>query len=835
QHDMFWAGRFFRPEAPMLFWQMVGLLLLVCGYPGRRRMLALAGVALALATLSKLFGGLAAVGVGLFILVDGLAQRDLSDPSDLRGPRDWRGPLRALLAVFVPYALLLALVTVAFTALTHYFVPGVLGHHLRQGSGTPALMVLRKALGLYRDYALAQPAYVALAAVGLALALASRQRAARLFFWQAPTALAFLAITRELQPRHLTYLVPSLAAGGGVALWVAARRLARWRRQADWRRWPGFALAALLVIGGLAAALYPQVVRNAWVLGWEEHTTAEWVAYIQAHTRPDEVVIADYPGLNFYAQRRTTRMAAGISRGAALGGQILGADLIREIEASDAPLVLINVAQGAHQFVLLRDYPAFKAYVQGRYRLAERRVYDSRLIEIYARADLWPGEIVDHDLGHLLRLTGVNWYASAARPGDQLQVALRWQSLAAMPQDYRVSLRVMDDEGQEWGLGSKVLVDVDKDTYWDELGLERAVPVLTSQWPAGEQTIQVYELPVDEATPPGAYRVWVRVHPQDAWAGLPLLDEGDRALGYDVDIGSVTVTPSERLVAPEALPIGQRLAVPLAPALRLVGYDLAAGPYRPGDRLHLSLYWQAVAPGAEAYAQVALTLERDGVVALMQRAPIGRGAPVAAWGAGQVLKGQYDLIVPPELASGAYALRVMPLAPGASAPPSAAAYTLTTVDVAGRQRLFAAPPMQHAAGAALGNAATLLGYDVAPTTVAPGGVVDLTLYWRAEQPLDKAYTVFTHLIDDRDRVWGGQDNEPAGGAAPTIGWLPGEIIVDRYAIGVRPDTPSGAYRLEVGLYDPRTGRRLSGADAAQEPLRGDRILLDAAPLRVGPE
>jgi len=33
QRDFFWAARFFRPEAPMLFWAMLGIYLFTVGYP----------------------------------------------------------------------------------------------------------------------------------------------------------------------------------------------------------------------------------------------------------------------------------------------------------------------------------------------------------------------------------------------------------------------------------------------------------------------------------------------------------------------------------------------------------------------------------------------------------------------------------------------------------------------------------------------------------------------------------------------------------------------------------------------------------------------------------
>jgi len=376
QAETFWAGRFFRPEAPMLLWAALGLYLFVRGYPARRSaLLALSGAAFGLAMMSKLFGALPMAGVALFLGRDLVAARGASRRRDV---------VRAGLTMAIPFALVVLAIGGAFTALAPNFVAAVLGHHVRQGQGTPAMAVVGKTLALYRDYALAQPLYIALAAAGAILSLRGPADARGVFVWQLPTALAFFAFTRDLQARHLTYLVPALAALGGLAtdrLWsTISQRIPRR---------PG--LASLAVAAVLALALWPHIAKNALVASWRDDTTSEWVAYIQARTAPDDVVVSDYPGINFYAQRRTTRLAAGISEGAASSGQILGADLIAEIEASGAPIVLFNIAHGGHQFVNLRDHPALREYLLQHYYLSERRDYDARLIEVFSRQDYWPG------------------------------------------------------------------------------------------------------------------------------------------------------------------------------------------------------------------------------------------------------------------------------------------------------------------------------------------------------------------------------------------------------------------------------------------------------------
>ena len=52
------------------------------------------------------------------------------------------------------------------------------------------------------------------------------------------------------------------------------------------------------------------------------------------------------------------------------------------------------------------------------------------------------------------------------------------------------------------------------------------------------------------------------------------------------------------------------------------------------------------------------------------------------------------------------------------------------------------------------------------------------------------------------------------------------MLADPYALQVQEDAAPGEYRLEVGMYDAETGRRLPVLDAQGRRVTGDRILLD---------
>lgn len=800
QRDIFWAARFFRPEAPMLCWGLLGLWLFSVAYPTRRKgLLCLAGISLGLSILSKLFGALYILGLALFLLTEGMRRRD------------WRDMWTTGLWLGAPCLILVALATLLFSALEPGFVAAVLGHHLRQGSGTPLPEVLRKGLGLYRDAARGQPVFMALAGVGAVLTLRERGMG-RFLAWQVPTALVFLLMTRDLQERHLTYLMPSLAALAGLALawlggWLRRGRLPTLRR----------IVAAAVLFGLMLLALWPHWRYNAWVTGWEEHDTAWWSEYLQRETAPGAYIMSDYPGLNFAALRPTTPTAAGISRGAAKSGQITGAQLTQEIEDYDVQMVLVNVAQGAHQFVLLNDYDAFKHYVQTHFHLVDRHVYDYRLMEIYQRADRWDGERRTDVFGAQLALTGLRWKDAAVEPGESLQVYLRWQKVGPTPADYAVGLRLVDEQGHVRGLGSKPLVDIDRETYWDEHGLEQAVLIPTSQWPNAEATFDLYQLPVDLATPPGPYRVLLRLHPVDAWAGIPLLDEGGTPRGYDLDLGIVQVLPASVPLDAAKLPMQAHLDLDMTPSLRLEGHTLPTVALRPGDRFTTSIFWSASSQPDTAY-RLRLTLrDRQHVWAEEITDLAGPHYPTTAWRAGEVLLGLHDLTVPREAPSGEYDL-VAELLDGEQ---GISSHTLGRLTVISRPRQFDAPTMEHADGARWDPGIGLLGCDLQ----ADGAEMALTLHWQAQAMMDTSYTVFVHLLDETGRIWAQADSLPVGGDYPTTSWLPGQVVSDAYRLIPQEGAPLGEYHLAVGWYDLETGLRLPVYDAEGHRQPDDRLLL----------
>jgi hypothetical protein len=210
--------------------------------------------------------------------------------------------------------------------------------------------------------------------------------------------------------------------------------------------------------------------------------------------------------------------------------------------------------------------------------------------------------------------------------------------------------------------------------------------------------------------------------------------------------------------------------------------------------------------------------------------------PTSLWEAGQVVRDRFNLVVDPEIPRAVYELRVglydeqtrsyLPVVVLSEGGAPSESISLGQILVRDRRRQFEVPPIEHPLTANLGEVVSLLGYDLEEDEIAPGDVLRLTLYWQAQQEMDVSYTVFVHLLDAQNRIWGQRDSVPDGGQYPTTGWLAGEVVEDEYEIPVDPAAPSGEYLIEVGLYDAaQSGYPRLPVQDEHGQIIGDRILL----------
>jgi hypothetical protein len=156
------------------------------------------------------------------------------------------------------------------------------------------------------------------------------------------------------------------------------------------------------------------------------------------------------------------------------------------------------------------------------------------------------------------------------------------------------------------------------------------------------------------------------------------------------------------------------------------------------------------------------------------------------------------------LAATLYALWGL-LIPTYAPPPTASAATLSR-----------ATPLD----ANIGDTAQVLGYTLASSTVQPGGILQVTIYWQPLSRTDVPYTVFLQLYDPSQGVIAQIDSFPGLGNYATTVWDVGRPIVDVYRLKIPPDAPAAQAELVFGLYNGNDGVRLpvTGADAGPADL-----------------
>lgn len=388
-----------------------------------------------------------------------------------------------------------------------------------------------------------------------------------------------------------------------------------------------------------------------------------------------------------------------------------------------------------------------------------------------------------------------------ASPGDRAALTLLWRLRGDVEMIYAPYVHVLDAAGRGWGQDDKLAFAV-------------------GGWKRGDLILSRHEWLVPGDAPPLTYDLLAGMAVrQFGWPPGPV-----EALGPPTKLAVTRIDrsgPSPRGAPGE---IGNRVGADLGSGLELLGYDASAGQLKPGDRLKLDLLWRATRrPERDALVELSL-LDGDGRVLVAESARPAYGEyPTDRWQAGGFLRDPRSVPIPASATAGSLRILVRTVDAASGRPLGEA--RLGAVEVIAPARRFDLPKMQRRIDADFGGEIALRGFDVDRETLKAPGALRLTLYWQALRTPSRSYTVFTHLLDAQGRVVAQQDAEPVRGAAPTLGWVPGQVVEDEYELKLERDPGGAELALEVGLYDARTGERLKLAGQG-----GDHVVLLRLPV-----
>ena len=430
--------------------------------------------------------------------------------------------------------------------------------------------------------------------------------------------------------------------------------------------------------------------------------------------------------------------------------------------------------------------------------LVDVKRFDGLIVRQYAITQtISPPELAGKtaDFGPL-RLTG-SWVEMAAAD-SALTVALSWQAVQPDMPRSQVDVTLFDVDG--WPLAHTVNMLVDAD------GLP------SDQWRPGQTVTTYHILPIPPGTPPLTYTLaFSLLAPglDGVLSPVDLLDAAGAPQGQRftlTDFLSLS-SPTDQLNNPyrvqNVLNQLPELQI-LAPGLTLLAAGMDRGRVGPGQSLFVSLAWQATqAPLSDLRPQLLLT-QPDNVLAVADDAPALGRYPTDQWQTGEHVLEHRRLQIPAGTPAGTADVII---ALGETR------IKIGEVAIVAEDHLFTPPPLPVPLDVQLGATARLVGYELASDVVDTAVPLPLTLYWQSlTTGSEVSYTVFAHVLAEDGRLIGQHDSPPVQGTRPTTGWVAEEYIIDRHEMAFREPEYRGAAQIEVGLYDPDSGVRLTTLD-----------------------
>jgi hypothetical protein len=199
-------------------------------------------------------------------------------------------------------------------------------------------------------------------------------------------------------------------------------------------------------------------------------------------------------------------------------------------------------------------------------------------------------------------------------------------------------------------------------TYWSRDG-EAADCLATLSLRVGDVVLATRQAPVGGDRPPAAWAVGELVQQRlalvvppnapgsaDADVTLDACGQGERT------IGRVRLARVDRTFERPSPP--SRLVATFDGGIRLIGHGIV-GDWRPGGRLGVTLYWQALGPTDRPLTVFVHLLDAGEKVRSQRDSPPLNGArPTTGWQAGEYLTDRYELTVPSDAAPGDYAIEI---------------------------------------------------------------------------------------------------------------------------------------------------------------------------------
>ena len=227
-------------------------------------------------------------------------------------------------------------------------------------------------------------------------------------------------------------------------------------------------------------------------------------------------------------------------------------------------------------------------------------------------------------------------YSLESDEEDAVGITLYWRALGAVSGDYIAHLKLVNAVYHLWG-------EAEGRLSWG------GTP--TNQWQEGDVFYSYHEIKLWPGTPPGKYQIELSLY--EPYQQRSLSPPGDQ----NPLLGPVEM--ARRAVPPiEALDIAHRVEANLEGKVQLLGYNIESG-FRPGDGIHLTLFWQALQSMGEDYTVFTHLIDGEGNIwGQKDNPPVDGFYPTTQWVEEEIVRDQYNLTIADDAPPGQYRLTI---------------------------------------------------------------------------------------------------------------------------------------------------------------------------------
>lgn len=255
------------------------------------------------------------------------------------------------------------------------------------------------------------------------------------------------------------------------------------------------------------------------------------------------------------------------------------------------------------------------------------------------------------NFGHRINLLGYDLNHESVAAGKAFDLTLYWQARQSLATDFSALVQLVDEQQHIYA------------------GQDNLHPgsLPTSRWEPWGFVQDHHSIQVPPGTPPGAYFLVTGLYDPETWARLAVIDGGDP--GWS-DVVAIPVTVEKPSRPPDTAELGitwpvsmqktsEVLDISEVSPIRLLGATPERNVILLNDTLRVALFWEAIRAPTVDYRINLRLLSANGTAVLEETAqPSHNRYPTTRWAAGERVRDNHALWIPPDFAAGTYRLQV---------------------------------------------------------------------------------------------------------------------------------------------------------------------------------